>query len=133
MADNVIIPASGTGDATPKVATEQVAATLEHKQIVELGVPGTGRTLVPADSTYGLSVDITRTVASKGQVNETPEAYITGEVQPLSMTTEGRLRVSAYPATTYMELFHGGNFMTTIMDMTDQSNPWGMSNHPWSL
>jgi hypothetical protein len=60
VADNVILPASGTGDATPKVATEQVAGTLEQKQLVELAVPGTGRLLIPADVANGLDVDVTR-------------------------------------------------------------------------
>lgn len=69
MADNVVIPASGTGDVTPKVATEQVAATAEHKQIVELGVPGTGRTLIPGSVANGLLADVSR-VAGVVSVND---------------------------------------------------------------
>jgi hypothetical protein len=60
VADNVVLPPTGSGDATPKVATEQVAGTLEHKQFVELAIPGTGRTLIPADAANGLDVDVTR-------------------------------------------------------------------------
>lgn len=56
MADNVIIPASGTGDATPKVATDQLAGG-EHVQFVKL-MDGTldGSTKVAAGAA-GLKVD----------------------------------------------------------------------------
>jgi hypothetical protein len=60
MANNVTIPATGSGDATPKVATEQIAGTLEHKQIVQLAVPGSTLTNIPADAANGLDVDVTR-------------------------------------------------------------------------
>jgi hypothetical protein len=60
MANNVTIPATGSGDATPKVSTEQIAGTLEHKQIVQLAVPGSTLTNIPADAANGLDVDVTR-------------------------------------------------------------------------
>ena len=60
MADNVTIPASGTGDATPKVATDQLA-TGEHVQIVKLA-DGTADSAarIAGDAANGLDVDVTR-------------------------------------------------------------------------
>lgn len=70
MADNVTIPASGTGTATPVVATDDVAGV--HFQKMKLDVGGDGAT-VPAtgDVTNGLDVDVTRvsgTVTISGTV-----------------------------------------------------------------
>lgn len=38
-------------------------------------------------------------------VNESVENYQTGQVQPLSLTTQGRLRVSSAPATNHLNFF----------------------------
>lgn len=58
MADNVAISA-GTGT---DIATDQVTGTLEHVQLMKLAISTDGsRTLVPADSTNGLLVDISNT------------------------------------------------------------------------
>lgn len=64
MADNVTIPATGTGDATPVVATDQVAVnggSVAHAQYVKL-VDGTsnGTAGLPGDAANGLDVDVTR-------------------------------------------------------------------------
>jgi hypothetical protein len=57
MADNVPITA-GTGT---DIATDQVTTTLEHVQLFKLAISTDGsRTLVPADATNGLDVDVTR-------------------------------------------------------------------------
>ena len=82
MADNVTLPPSGTGDLNPKAATEQVAGTLEHKQFVELAVPGTGRILIPASAANGLTVDVTR---------------VQGTVTVNLGLTDAQLRASAVP------------------------------------
>lgn len=59
MADNVAITAGSGTD----IATDQVTGTNEHVQIVKLAVSADGsRSLVPADPTYGLDVEITRIV-----------------------------------------------------------------------
>lgn len=57
MADNVAITAgSGTN-----IATDEVAGTLEHVQLFKLAISADGsRTLIPADATNGLDVDVTR-------------------------------------------------------------------------
>lgn len=57
MADNVAITA-GTGT---DIATDQVTGTNEHVQLMKLAISTDGsRTLVPADSTNGIDVDVTR-------------------------------------------------------------------------
>lgn len=63
MADNVAITA-GTGT---DIATDQVTGTGEHVQIVKLAISTDGsRSLVPADGTNGLAVDVKNTVLSIG-------------------------------------------------------------------
>lgn len=57
MADNVAITA-GTGVS---IATDEVSGTLEHVQLFKLAISTDGsRTLIPADSTNGLLVDVSR-------------------------------------------------------------------------
>lgn len=57
MPDNVPITA-GTGT---DIATDQVTATNEHIQLMKLAISTDGsRTLVPADATNGIDVDVTR-------------------------------------------------------------------------
>lgn len=57
MADNVAITAGSGTD----VATDQVSGTLEHVQLFKLAISTDGsRTLVPADATNGLLVDVSR-------------------------------------------------------------------------
>lgn len=57
MADNVPITAgSGTN-----IATDEVSGTLEHIQLFKLAVSADGsRTLIPADATNGILVDVSR-------------------------------------------------------------------------
>lgn len=59
MADNVTIPATGSGTATPVVATDDVSGV--HYQYVKL-VDGTadGSGKIAGDATNGLDVDVTR-------------------------------------------------------------------------
>lgn len=59
MADNVTIPASGTGDATPVVATDDVAGV--HYQYVKLADGALDSSAkIGGDATNGLDVDVTR-------------------------------------------------------------------------
>lgn len=57
MSDNVAITAgSGTN-----IATDEVTGTLEHVQLMKLAISTDGsRTLIPADATNGIDVDVTR-------------------------------------------------------------------------
>jgi len=59
MADNVpITPGSGAD-----IATDQVTGTGEQIQLIKLAISTDGsRTLIPANDTYGLDVEVTRVV-----------------------------------------------------------------------
>jgi len=65
ITDNITIPATGTGTATPLVATDEIqvsgTATLAHVQFVKL-VDGTlnGTGAIGGDAANGLDVDVTR-------------------------------------------------------------------------
>lgn len=66
MADNVPIT-SGSGT---DIATDQVTGTLEHVQLMKIAISTDGsRSLVPADGTNGLAVDVTRVVPGTGATN----------------------------------------------------------------
>jgi hypothetical protein len=72
MADNVAITA-GSGTS---IATDEITGTLEHAQIVKLGISTDGsRTIIPSDGTNGLTVnlgtnnDVTVTNATAANLN----------------------------------------------------------------
>jgi hypothetical protein len=70
LADNIIIPASGTGDATPTVATDDCGVG-GHAQIVKLAIAtNASATLIPGDATTGLYVNPTdRALRDMGKVD----------------------------------------------------------------
>lgn len=110
MSNNVPI----TGGVGTDIATEQVTDTNEHIQLFKVAVSETGsRELVPASSD-GLEVQ------AKAVVNDSPVSFETGSVQRLSLTTQGRLRVSMVEADT-----------TQVWQHTFTS-PWSTDN-PWEL
>lgn len=64
MADGVTIPASGTGTATPVVATDDAGAA-GHVQIIKLAIStDASATLIPADATDGLRVAVVHRAVS---------------------------------------------------------------------
>lgn len=75
MTDNLTIPASGTGTATPVVATDDVAGV--HYQRVKL-VSGTleATDAIPGDATNGLDVDVTRVTGTVTVDSELPAAAV---------------------------------------------------------
>lgn len=96
MADNVPITAgSGTN-----IATDEVSGTLEHVQLFKLAISTDGsRTLVPADATNGIDVDVTR-VSGQVQIGDGTTAVIvdaTGgdaeSASTASLVTSGRIKV----------------------------------------
>lgn len=96
MADNVAITAgSGTN-----IATDEVSGTLEHIQLFKLAISTDGsRTLVPADATNGIDVDVTR-VSGQVQIGDGTTAVIvdaTGgdaeSASTASLVTSGRIKV----------------------------------------
>lgn len=96
MADNVAITAgSGTN-----IATDEVSGTLEHVQLFKLAISTDGsRTLVPADATNGIDVDVTR-VSGQVQIGDGTTAVIvdaTGgdaeSASTASLVTSGRMKL----------------------------------------
>lgn len=58
----------------------------------------------------------------QGLVNDTPNSYEVGVLQPLSLTAEGRLRVSAVPADV------GRVWQETFESPWFEDDPWAMEN-----
>lgn len=68
-------------------------------------------------------------------VNDTPENYVPGAIQPISLTTEGRIRVAVTEALTYLDFFgddsdsefcNAGPAHCRLSD-----HKWIMPNDPW--
>ena len=57
-----------------------------------------------------------------------PGGFISGEIRPMSMTTDGRVRVSSSEAAAYMDMFGDTSPIETdprgYLDM--KNNPWGI-------
>lgn len=64
-------------------------------------------------------------VVAKAEVNDAPSAYLPGEIAALSLTTDGRLRVTTVVAATHLNFF--GPFSSV-----HETNPWSVPN-PWGL
>lgn len=56
----------------------------------------------------------------QGLVNDTPDTYFAGVIQPLSLTAEGRLRVSSVEST-----------LNHIWQDTFSADPWDDTDSPW--
>lgn len=107
MADNVpITPGSGA-----VIATDEVSGTLEQVQLVKLAISTDGsRTLIPADSTNGIDVDVTRvipgtTATALGKAEDA--AHTDGDVGVMALGV-----VNNAPSTTT------GNYATFSIDST---------------
>jgi hypothetical protein len=63
--------------------------------------------LKPADTLTAVTTvsTITNPVQISGLVSDSPESYISNAVQPLSLTSDGRLRVSSMAATSDLDFF----------------------------
>lgn len=69
MADGIVVPLTGAGDATAKIATDDTGAS-GQVQIIKLAISADGVvTLIPADTTFGLAVDVKRTAALPAGTN----------------------------------------------------------------
>jgi hypothetical protein len=70
MADGINVPLTGTGDATAKLLTDDTGAG-GHAQVIKLAQSGDGvASLVGADASNGLDVDVTRV---QGSVTTAPD------------------------------------------------------------
>lgn len=133
MADNVTLPATGSGTATPAVATDDVGGAHYQRMKLDAGGDGVSVPLVAGQQLAAASLPVV--LASDGgaatAVNQDtlnalialltlaqgaagtdatgpmvqalvgdspPSVYLDGEVRPVSLTSEGRLRVSSEPS-----------------------------------
>lgn len=123
MADNVTIPAQGTGSTTPLIATDDAGAG-GHVQIMKLAIDTDGsRTLIPAIATRGLKVDSYQAYV-EGDDATTPQGFISmyrensgntavgvSENSPLPVRADALLAALALDST-----LTGGNQKTQIVD-----------------
>lgn len=62
----------------------------------------------------------------QGVVNDSPQPYVPGFVHPLSLTSDGRLRVETAPVSRDLELFVPFNFGQVQSLVVVSNNPWGL-------
>jgi hypothetical protein len=111
MADDITIPASGTGTATPKVATDDVGGSHYQKVKLDLGADGAS---APAVGTVPVSgtVTVTEPVAVDGTVavsNFPATQPVSGTVTVTEpVTVDGTVEVSNHPTSVDV-----GNFPAT--------------------
>lgn len=80
MSDGVTIPVTGSGDATPKIATDDAGAA-GHVQVVKLAVSADASAVaLPGDAANGLDVDVTRLPAVSGTVAVSSIPSVAGTV-----------------------------------------------------
>jgi hypothetical protein len=89
-----------------------------------------GTTILDASGTQStLASDTTcfvQQVIISASVSDTPEIYVPGDIQPLSVNQDGRLRVVTVPAPNDLEFF-------APMSSTGSDNPWDHKDNPWSI
>lgn len=141
LIDNFISGARGL------VTEDNSAAALTALQTIDNFISGS-RGLVTEDNSAAILVELSAKTepadqqhtivdempALTGEVNESPSAGLaTGDIVNLSVTTDGRLRVSSLPAFTYIELFDNGTPLFDIPELTATTSPWDVgSSSPWS-
>lgn len=154
MANDGFIQVAPDG-AGKKMDTSEIvvgANTVERERIVlsddadPAGLAPT-RAVAPAATDYGTHVrhvprntegDVVAVTAGEtplASVNETPESYVTGQVRPLSLTTEGRLRVASRQAMDDLEFFRIDGpmaFDVPHLTATASADLWAIgANSPW--
>lgn len=131
MADDVLLNA-GTGGDT--VAADEIAGVkFQRVKLIE-GADGVNDGDISAANplpveipafalTQGASAAGALGPIVQGVVSDAPLSVIDGKIAPLSMTNEGRLRVSAVPAATEMDFFPEIVFVDEL-DYT--RSPWSV-------
>jgi hypothetical protein len=143
MADNVIIPATGSGSATPVVATDDVASV--HYQIVKLADGTADSTaLIGGDATNGLDVDVTRvggtvTVDGSGVTQPISAAALplpAGAATSANQLADGHnVTVDNGAAGAAVNVQDGGNTLTVDGTVTADAGtgPWPVTDNSGSL
>lgn len=119
--DNLDVTLSGGG--THVIVDSMPPVTASTSAVATVAAP---------EYTEGVAEDLSQDLLGNlrtrvsAQVNESPQSYIDGVTAPLSLTAEGRLRVSAVSAATYLEYF-------VPFDYSPQdNNTYLLSTSPWS-
>lgn len=127
MSDNV----GYTEGSGRTVGADDVGGVLYQRVKVVLGDDGAIDGDVSAANPVPVTVTGSSTVNEYALVNDTPSVYVPGDMQPLSMTTEGRLRVSAADPR-----FAEAPFDDALRGVWgDLNDAWGARekhNSPWS-
>jgi hypothetical protein len=135
-----VIPSAGGGSTVD--VTDRGARLLGHVTVDAMppvsAVTSADVLAVDGDPGYvegDLGKNLTQTedgrlrVLTGALVSDTPEQYLGGDVRSLSVTTEGRLRVSTYPANTEMDM--APDFSSCVPDM--QNRMWDIPSTPWPI
>lgn len=130
MADNVTVPTTGTGDATPKIATDQIPGTLEHVQLVKIYD-------ATADSTNRWIVDANGAARTKDQKAATSaQTSVAGSASDGTILASNANRLgatifndqSAGGATLYLLLASG---TSSVTNYSVQLGPGGFYEIPF--
>ena len=68
-----------------------------------------------------------------GLVSDTPSSYLPDQVKPLSINTEGRLRVSSVEANNYLEMFREDNIFFNVPHLTNAAEYNSIGNNPYGI
>jgi hypothetical protein len=102
MADNVTIPASGTGDATPVVATDQLAggSHVQFMKVMDGTLDSSNKWLINADGSASFvasgTTDSGNPVKVGGKYTTTPPTFTTGQRGDLQLDSRGNLHTSIF-------------------------------------
>jgi hypothetical protein len=107
MADNVVIPADGTGTTTPSIATDDVGGV--HFQKVKLDGGGDGLSAaIGGDAANGLDVDVTRV---QGTVAMPPHRGLVGD--PFSLVHEAARYTTTQTSAILVDALAGEKLVVT--------------------
>lgn len=120
---NSTTPGDTNVGALTGVATE-VAPTYVEGRLVALSTDLAGALRVGVVGT--VTSEVTGEVSALALVSDSREAYTTGDSQPLSLTTDGRLRVATSPSDSWLNFFNFG-------DDGSNENLWEISNPPYGF
>lgn len=120
-------PGSGGTVMDESLVTQSDGSTQAHRTRVVIGADDDGEALVnPLAEDPGAS-PVSLPALAVGLVNDAISSYVAGELRALSMTPEGRLRVSSVPASNNPDYF-GDSRVSFAGEMPYENtlggNPW---------
>ncbi len=114
MADNVLVtPGVGATIATDEVTDATLGTVqVQYTKLMDGTIDSTNKLVVSEDGSMQVGA----------VVNDTPNSYNPGDVKALSLTPEGRLRISSTPSDLSQ------CWQTTLDDPWAEIGSWGMEN-----